>query len=1408
MGNQLATVGAGAANFDLSTVNPKVAMVTPLGRRRGRLFNSAHCRYGEERRDVVARLLLRAYGDAEQSLAVADQERIFAAVESAIRKARKSTEGDLRSPRPVHLLYYTQTKVTDRAVYLERPFIATSLADRLRQRPFLGHARRLFTVYQLFDAVRELHNDYGISHGDLKHENVLLNSAGWLYVTDLAPYKPTVIESFNPANFEFFFDCSETRVCTLAPERFRNADGEAEEEAVQKAVPSSGPSPAAAESVAVPQTAGEPSKRPYYSADGDGYSIRPVAEASEVFSAACIAVHILTDEPLFKLSNVLELRSKPTVEERRAYVMEILSGFPRVPEIEREFVADALVGFVPSGPAEDAIGVSSSSVDPSLPNAAHVRRLNAVDALKRYEGSVFPRYFGMLHVNVLPSLMSMPPDVTVHFLWTRIFDIVDSAIRCEWDASFASGMTRTSAQHREVVSSSNARHARSMSSSSPIGASSPTAPTTKPAGLKDTDCGDGYDDDEEDDNARYVTEKRRVQVQEDVLDIIAPVLANSMRFLLIEDTIVKAFRVVERIAALCSDDTRTDVLLPITISIVQSSKSAITPVVRAAALRALATICAFIRALPASESFLYEDYILPAVVAASKASPGKSMMIAHALADTVPVILRAALHILELRQGFGHRSRLDYDAQRDYLVNRCWELLKPLITNHTSSSSVIVSVLRHTKTLLPCLGIELVSDGFVSMLTQLLGSAAVEVKRAMYAAILEVALFLRHGIANASSMVFLMLDESLREKDARCVTIGIDSLQRMIDERVLTDDLDVLRLVQATTAHLAHPCAWVSRAAARLFATAARKLDPVDVQVRLAPAVKGLLQHPVPLAVLDRVDLSAVITPAARLAHANERRRLPCCADYLRTHNNPERVSIPPGVTATRLENAIRLDALDVTTAQVVWLVKALRLDGAASLAAHGRGEVKLPFLAKAPDTPWHMSQWHPTPRELKRALWQFKQHKRDVAASAKSKLRRGLNLKQVSNNDGPSLAQGLSAVVSAASKVRQPARPTGAPLATCATAHDGGVTAMTTAKQWVVTAGRDNLVRLWDAADVLKTPSSHLLLPQTVKTLFSTDILSSYVLCARFASDDPHSPLAFGDSMGRMRLFDIGASAAVATVKLDNGQCGGISACVPLDPKVFIVGSHRGGIYAVDTRTPSREAWMSHVPRNRGPISSMVTVSSDAACGIACATLRGYVGLFDMRFRAQMASTSLPQSPAIYDMASISSGPESSAPSIAVATSHFDVLRLNAGSFQETMAFKPAAANSVRCLCTSAKGTTLFTGGSDGLLRSWNLSQPEGSKTLTPPPARSFGYNFSRGAMTIAEVQPTAGMNASVASAQATSAAGGISGGVAMPTNHTDQISKLGCVTGPGGQHFLVSGGRDGALTVWRNAPAVAVAP
>lgn len=1463
MGNQIGA--ANTASIDIAQINPKLTPVGPLGRRRGRLFASIHARYPDERRDVVLRVLLRTYGDAEQAATIKEQEAVFQAIEQQLRKARPPGNPELRSPAPVHLVHYTATRVTDRAVTLERPYVTHALADRLMQRPFLSPARRLFLVYQLFLAVDELHRVYGISHGDLKHENVLLSASGWLYLADVAPYKPQKVESFDPAAFGYYFDSAESGVCTLAPGRFTDAPrgGAAVSVGIVAASPLEG-STAAAMS---PTTSEAPSTQQQVAASIDGRTSTaqiapttqqqpaspataaiaaaqaaggegtpktppavPVAssggvagahqipEEDDVFSAACVAAHIMSDEPLFKLSHVLELRNKSSLEERRAFVYDVLNGYPRIAGPLRDLIVDALVGVNEPQASPSASPASFSQNNAGCAVAA--TRLRATALTQRYVHTVFPRYFPMMHENVMPSLLALPPDLVIHFLWTRIYDIVDAAVRCEWDEKFATGMSLTATEHRESVLQAQranrgaaARHHQHHSQHQQPHSHAGDGAAAAADGDDSGEQGGLFDDP----NARYVSAERRLAIQEEVLDLVAPVLMNAIRFVLTEDALIKALAAVERVAMLCSEDCRRDQLLPTVVSIVQSTRAAVTGPVRAAALHALATTASAIRALPPAECFLFEEYIVPAVAAAAKhTSAQRSPLVACALAQCVAAVLRAALLVLEQRQALGkaYRSRLSYDSQRELLVHRCWDVFKPLLIH--PNSSVVIAALRQTELLLPSLGLEIASDEFVSLLSALLGSPVVEVKREMYRAVLAVALFLKAPVATSADTIFLMLEDSLREKDARCIAAGLDGLRRILECGAYAS-VDRIKLVQAATGLLAHPSAWVHAAAAKLFATAARVLDPVDVLVRIAPAVRSVLREPVPIAMLDKIEILQAITPGALMMHANDRRRLQCCVDYLRQHpNQANRVLVPPSCTPVGLLAVPRLETLDLTVKEVDWLVRSMGLDGAAAQAAHGRGEVAVPFLARAPDLPWHMSTFAPTPRQLKRALWVFKLYRRSVAASAKAKLRRGLNLREAAapsaGAGGATKGANLSAVVAAAaSKARHSPRPMGVPCALAATAHDGGVTAIATARHWVLSAGRDSVLRLWDASDVLKPGGSPLLMAQPFKDVFGSGSSGdgSAVLFAHFARDDPQSRVVVGDSLGRMRIFDImggGGHGGVGATKvtLDHGQAGGLSGCVSLDPNVLVVGSHRGGVFAVDMRVPSHEVWQSAIPRSRGPISSVITVSPDAPFGIACGTLRGYIALFDMRFRSQMASTTVGHNCPIYDMAPVTGGGDSTVPSIAVAAAGSDVLRLSAQTFQETLALRTATGNSVSCLVASHDGQHLFSGGADGLLRHWNLAQPESSRTLFPsPPARPTEYNFNRGAMVVAETMATAtnihGTSAATAAALAgpSSASGAAA---ALQTNHQDRILKLACVTGAGGKQSLVSGSRDGALAIWRN--------
>lgn len=172
----------------------------------------------------------------------------------------------------VNVLPYQKIRETATVGILVRQFIHSSLYDRISIRPFLENIEKKWIAFQLLCAVRDCHSR-GVFHGDIKSENVLVTSWGWVYLTDFAStFKPVYLPDDNPQQFSYYYDTSARRTCYLAPERFL--------------APSEAPSDS------------------------------KVQWNMDIFSVGCVIAELFTEGPTFTLSQLFKYRKgeyDPTV---------------------------------------------------------------------------------------------------------------------------------------------------------------------------------------------------------------------------------------------------------------------------------------------------------------------------------------------------------------------------------------------------------------------------------------------------------------------------------------------------------------------------------------------------------------------------------------------------------------------------------------------------------------------------------------------------------------------------------------------------------------------------------------------------------------------------------------------------------------------------------------------------------------------------------------------------------------------------------------------------------------------------------------------------------------------------------------------------------------------------------------
>jgi phosphoinositide-3-kinase regulatory subunit 4 len=185
----------------------------------------------------------------------------FSKYAAALKKERRMLEN------VPNVLTYSRVLETGNFGILVRQYIHSSLYDRMSIRPFLEGIEKKWIAFQLLCAVRDCHA-HGVFHGDIKTENVLVTSWGWVYLTDFSSaFKPVYLPEDNPADFTFYFDTTSRRTCYLAPERFI--------------------------------------------APGHQPSDRDLVQWNmDIFSLGCVLAELFTEAPTFTLSQLFKYRKK------------------------------------------------------------------------------------------------------------------------------------------------------------------------------------------------------------------------------------------------------------------------------------------------------------------------------------------------------------------------------------------------------------------------------------------------------------------------------------------------------------------------------------------------------------------------------------------------------------------------------------------------------------------------------------------------------------------------------------------------------------------------------------------------------------------------------------------------------------------------------------------------------------------------------------------------------------------------------------------------------------------------------------------------------------------------------------------------------------------------------------------
>ncbi|KAF9530534.1 hypothetical protein CPB83DRAFT_905184 [Crepidotus variabilis] len=704
---------------------------------------------------------------------------------------------------------------TDKAGYLIRQWVASSLYDRISTRPFLSTIEKKWIAFQVLTALRDARNRK-VSHGDIKSENILVSSWNWVYLTDFASYKPTYLPLDDPSDFSFYFDMAGRRSCYIAPERFYTQASNPEISAKKT-------------KIAMEELEG---KR-----DGK------VTEAMDVFSAGCVIAEMFLEGTIFTLSQLFKYR-------------------------EGEYKVDAQLALIEDETVQNLIK-QMINVDPA-------ERPTFDTLLHTSRGTVFPEsFYSFLHnyVSSLNELSSEAIAAGASQAGTPNQPSMPTSssgpsIRASHSVG-GSTLTGTSTlpsgneiKFEALPSDSDHRLERIWSDYESI------EPYIAPEHSRspDTDvkveflpnlshdgrpCQDILPVElhipNHESNLRGALRGRRYAATEDgpALIILSLVTAN-IRNCTLPSSKIRALDVFLALACHLTDEAKLDRMVPYIVELLHDESA----LVRSAALRTLMQALTLVTIITPSNVSIFPEYIIPNIRHLIQ-DPEVSVRCTYAqcivqLADTAVRYLEMGQALkahgafkltAEAREYEGANFEISYDASMQELQAHVQEHLSTLLMD--VSSIVKRAVLHDISSLCIFLGRQKTNDVLLSHMITYLNDRDWLLRFAFFDSIVDVAACA--GGRSLEEYILPLMAQALSDVEESVVAKVLAALTSLC-ELGLFQKMRIWELMSATLGFLYHPNIWIRQGAAAFITSAGQHLPQSDIWCILYPSLRHFMR--------------------------------------------------------------------------------------------------------------------------------------------------------------------------------------------------------------------------------------------------------------------------------------------------------------------------------------------------------------------------------------------------------------------------------------------------------------------------------------------------------------------------------------------------------------------------------------